>query len=136
MPTLRNYDLFISHSWDYNEDYHRLVEFLKAAPNFLWRNFSVPDHDPLDGGSATKLHAELERQIRNVHAVLILAGMYVNHREWIQREIDMAIGLRKPMIGIRPWASERIPDVLQRSCVAIVGWNTNSIVDAIRAHAL
>jgi hypothetical protein len=34
MPSLRTYDLFISHAWSYGEDYYRIVEMLDAAPNF------------------------------------------------------------------------------------------------------
>ena len=47
MPELKTYDLFISHAWKYNEDYYRLVDMLNNAPNFKWRNYSVPEHDPV-----------------------------------------------------------------------------------------
>ena len=46
MPDLKTYDLFISHAWRYHEDYDRLVTLLNNAPNFKWRNYSVPRHDP------------------------------------------------------------------------------------------
>ena len=49
MPTLKTYDVFISHAWKYSDDYDRIVEFLNKAPNFKWRNYSVPRHDPKDG---------------------------------------------------------------------------------------
>jgi hypothetical protein len=38
MPHLNTYDLFISHAWDYNAEYYRLVDMLNNAPNFKWRN--------------------------------------------------------------------------------------------------
>ena len=34
MPSLKTYDLFISHAWRYNADYNRIVEMLNAAPDF------------------------------------------------------------------------------------------------------
>lgn len=136
MPALKTYDLFISHSWDYNDEYYRLVDLLTSASHFKWRNYSVPEHDQLDGGSNRKLEAELERQVRPVNAVLVLGGMYVNHRTWIQTEIEFAQYYKKPIIGIRPWGSERMPTIVEQAARVVVGWNTDSIVQAIRTHAL
>lgn len=132
MPELKLYRLFISHAWNYNDEYHRLVGMLNAANNFLWYNYSVPEHDPLSGGSNAKLATEIDKQIRPVNAVLILAGMYVNHSDWIQREIELALSYAKPVIGIKPWGTQRIPQAVQAACLTMVGWNTDSIVQAIR----
>ncbi len=43
----KTYNIFISHAWRYSEDYYRLVEMLNNAPYFKWRNYSVPQHDPV-----------------------------------------------------------------------------------------
>lgn len=133
MPRLKTYDLFISHAWDYNDEYYRLVNMLNAAPNFKWRNYSVPEHDPLSGGD--QLAEQLGRQVRPVNAVLILAGMYVNHRDWIQHEIELARSYNKPIIGLYPWGQQRAPTQVT-SVAHMVRWNTSSIVTAIRTHAL
>ncbi|HEX8396784.1 MAG TPA: TIR domain-containing protein [Pyrinomonadaceae bacterium] len=136
MPYLKTYNLFISHSWSYNSDYIRLVSLLKNASNFKWRNYSVPLDDPLAGGSDKKLAEEINNQIRLTNAVLIISGMYVSYRKWIQFEIDLADSFNKPIIGIQPWGSTKTPSAVERSAVDVVGWNTNSIVDAIRKHAI
>lgn len=136
MPELKTYDLFISHSWDYNDEYYRLVNLLNEAPWFKWRNYSVPEHDPLIGGSATKLADELDRQIRPVNVVLILAGMYVNHREWIQYEIDLAKSYRKPIVGVKPWGNIVVPAAVSDAARVVVNWNTDSVVTAIRQNSL
>lgn len=136
MPSLKTYDLFISHAWAYDDDYYRLQSLLRNAANFKWRNYSVPQHDPLDANNTSRLSAALDRQIRPVNIVLIISGMYVNHRNWIQYEIDVAQYYSKPIIGIRPWASQRVPNAVQLASRTMVGWNTNSILSAIRKHAL
>jgi hypothetical protein len=133
MPYLRTYNLFISHAWDYNEDYYRLIELLNAAPNFEWKNLSVPEHDPLP---TDRLQYDLRGQMRDAHAFLILGGMYVAHSDWIDFEISFARRIGRPIIGIRPWGSERIPAAIQNAATEIVGWNTDSIVSAIRRRAL
>jgi hypothetical protein len=134
MPTLRTYHVFISHAWAYNDEYHRLVDFLNKAPNFAWRNLSVPEHDPIS--TSEQLTARLNDQMRTASVFLILSGMYVSHSDWIQYELNFARRIGRPVIGIRPWGAERMPEAVQRGATEIVGWNTDSIVAAIRSHAL
>ncbi len=136
MPSLKTYDLFISHAWTYDDDYYRLVQFLDDANWFKYRNFSVPQHDPLDANNASRLKVALDRQIRPVNVVLIISGMYVNYRDWIQYEIEVAQGYGKPIVGIRPWGSLRVPAAVQSAATEMVGWNTSSIVGAIRRNAI
>ena len=136
MPALKTYDIFISHAWSHNDDYYRLIDLLNAAPNFKWRNYSVPEHDPADANSATKLREALKRQMRPVNVVLILSGMYAVHSDWIEFEVEFAESMDKPMVGIRPRGQERIPKYVVGAVEEMVGWNTSSIVSAIRRHAL
>jgi hypothetical protein len=134
MPALRNYKVFISHAWDYNEDYYRCVKFLNDAVHFDWTNLSVPEHDPIL--DSKKLEAELNNQMRPANVFLILSGMYVAHSDWILYEINFARRIGRPIIGIKPWGNVAIPAAVQKGADEIVGWSSNSIVEAIRRHAL
>jgi hypothetical protein len=134
MPQLRTYKVFVSHAWRYSESYKRIVTFLDMAPNFSWTNLSVPKHDPIE--TSEQLTARLNDQMRPANVFLILAGMYVAHSDWIQYEINFARRIGRPIIGIRPWDSERTPEAVTKAAKEIVGWNTDSIVSAIRHHAL
>ncbi|MFN7022154.1 MAG: TIR domain-containing protein [Phycisphaerales bacterium] len=134
MPALRQYKVFISHAWKYNEDYNRIVKFLNEAPNFIWENLSVPEHDPIK--NSEQLTYELNAQMRPANVFLILAGMYVAHSDWIQYEINFARRIGRPIIGIRPWGAVNMPLAVQMGADEIVGWNTDTIVSAIRHHAL
>jgi Thoeris protein ThsB, TIR-like domain len=136
MPALKTYHLFISHAWQYNADYYRLVEMLDAAPYFSWKNYSVPQHDPLATRTDAGLERALQRQIAPTHIVVIIAGMYAHYREWLQKEIDMAVEMGKPIIGIKPRGQERIPKAVQEAARVVVGWSTTPIVDAIRQNTL
>lgn len=132
MPKLHRYRIFLSHAWQYNADYYRLIDRLDEAPNFSYANYSVPEHDPVDAGNNSKLAEELRQQIRPVEIIIILSGMYVAYSDWIQFEIDYAKYLGKPILGIKPWGAERIPKAVQDAADRIVGWNTPTIVQAIR----
>jgi len=136
MPELRTYNLFISHAWDYRDEYHRLVNLLDAAPNFRWKDYSVPEHDPLGARSTRGLRAGLQRQLQLVHAVLAISGVYASHSDWMREELGLADGFGKPIIAIAPRGNQRLSGVAQDAAVEIVKWNTDSIVDAIRRRAL
>ena len=135
MPRLHRYRIFISHAWTYNREYYRLFKRLDEAPNFLYANYSVPEHDPVDANNNMKLKEELRQQIRPVEVVIILGGMYVAYSTWIQFEIDFAEYLDKPILGIRPWGAARMPKAVQDAAHTIVGWNSPTIVNAIRELA-
>lgn len=132
MPSLKTYDLFISHVWKYDSDYTRIVQMLDQAPNFSMRNYSCPREDPAVDPTVKctrkELIAALDGQIRPVNCVIVLAGMYVAYSGWIQEEINIAVGYRKPIIGVKPWGTERTPRAVSDVANIIVGWNTSSIV--------
>ena len=136
MPALKTYRGFISHAWTYNKDYYTLENNLKDTSNFTWYNHSVPEHDSLDTTTDKKLKEALRNQISGTNHVLIISGMYAAYRKWIQIEIDIALDMGKPIIGIRPRGQERTPQVVQDAANIMVGWYTPSIIQAIRDHAL
>jgi len=136
MSNLKIYRVFISHAWTYDDDYYRLEEMLNEAPNFIWHNYSVPKHDELDTVTNAELEEALRRQISPTNIVIILSGMYVAYREWIQKEINIAIDMFKPIMGVKPWGQEKVPEAVQDVVYEIVGWNTSSIIDAIKRYAL
>ena len=138
MPALFDYHIFISHAWKYGESYIRLVNMLDSAPNFKYCNYSAPRDKPLQNLNATdvttksQIKAAIDRKISHCSCVVVLAGMYAAHREWMQYEIDAAKRMGKPIIAIRPWGSSMMPTAVSAAATEIVGWNTTSIVSAIR----
>ncbi len=130
MPALRTYSVFICHDWAYSDDYYRICQFLEAAPNFDWENRSVPEHDPLDTND--QLEKNLRDQIRAANVMLVVAGMYSARSGWMDWEMAFARRIGKPIIGIRPWGNERLPRVVQDNADEMVGWNTSTIIRAIR----
>lgn len=140
MPTLKTYDIFISHAWKYGADYDKVIEFLDKAPLFYYRNYSAPKDKPLYDPSTivgkSLIKDAIDRKIKPVNAVLLLSGMYYTYREWMQFEIETAQKYNKPIIAIIPRGQERIPnEVLKVSCTT-AGWMTDSIVKAIRDYSL
>lgn len=140
MPALKTYDLFVSHAWKYSEDYCHAIKLLESASNFVFRNYSVPEHNPVldpdDEYDRKKLWATLDRQIKPVSCVLIISGMYVPYSYWIQQEIGIAVSYGKPIVGLIPRGAERIPTAVSSAAKEMVGWTTDSMVAAVRKHSI
>ncbi len=133
---MKIYNIFISHSWAYPDAYDKLVSLLKNAPNFPHINHSVPKDDPIHNApNAQALYNAIYYKMQPCDCVLVLAGVYATYSTWINHEIKIAQGTlltRKPIIAIEPWAAEKTSSVVKNAANKIVGWNTNSVVQAIR----
>ena len=133
MPALKTRMIFISHAWGYSQHYDKIVEWFHDAPNFLWKNCSVPSTDGLPDKTAAGLMAGITRQINPSQVVLVLGGMYAAHSAWIEYEISEAKRMNKPIVAVKPWGQERIPKIVQdASWCEPVGWNSASVVAAVR----
>lgn len=130
------HNLFISHSWQYSDAYLKLIELLnnQASLNRIsYKNYSVPKNDPIhDASSDKELRLAIENQIRSCSCLVILAGVYATYSKWINAEIEIAKKLRKRIIAIEPWGSERTSSIVKVSADKIVKWNGDSIVMAIK----
>lgn len=140
MPLLKTYDLFLSHSWKYNDDYYRLESLLLKARFFKWRNYSVPIHrpliDPNSPVSVRQLEGLIHNQVKPANCVLIIGGMDACYSEWVQKEIEIAQYYFKPILAIYPIGNVRMPKVVKDAAIELVSWRTESIVSAIRRNSI
>ena len=136
---MNTYNLFISHSWSYGEQYNRLVNLLNERSYFAFKNYSVPQDNPIhNAGTDAQLREAIRRKMAPCHVILILAGVYSAYSKWIKIEIDLAkngFAQPKPIVAIRPWGAQRISQEVREAAVEDVGWNTESVVRAIREYA-
>ena len=133
------YNLFISHSWTYSNAYEKLTGLLNDASYFSYKNYSVPKNDPIhDAQNQAELYEAIKKQISPSQVVLILAGVYATYSKWIDKEIKIAKSeffSPKLIIAIQPWGAEKTSQKVKDNADRIVGWNTSSIVTAIRGLA-
>lgn len=64
MPSLRNCKSFISHAWNYNDDYYRCEKFLNDAAHFDWTNLTGASSETAYLSQLTQLQTRLE-QVRS-----------------------------------------------------------------------
>ena len=129
------YNIFISHSWSYSDAYDKLISLLDDAPDFSYRDYSVPKDDPIhNANNERELRAAIKNQMQHASCVLILAGVYSTYSKWINIEIGLAQEMGKKIIAIEPWGSEHTSTVVKSNANKIVKWNTSSIVNAIKGY--
>lgn len=127
------YNLFISHSWTYSGAYDRLVEMLNDAPGFSYKNYSVPKDDPIHNANYDyQLRAAIRNQMQHASCILILAGVYSTYSKWINIEIQLAQEMGKRIIAVELWGAKKSSLLVKNAADKIVGWNTSSIVKAIK----
>ena len=130
---MKTYHLFISHSWNYSDAYEKIIALLRGSRDFSFSDYSVPRDDPIHhAGTDAQLREAIWRQMALCSVILILAGVYATYSKWINIEIELATRASKPIVAIRPWGSERISVPVQQTANRIVGWNTASVVNAIK----
>lgn len=130
----RTYDVFITHSWRYHDDWSRMAETLNSAGSFRWRNFSVPWYDPaLDPN--TKLGEQLintwlESQIIPADAVIFLDSVYAvkSARKWLDKEIKIARNHGKPILAVPTFGADGVSPAVEVLVDAVLPWNAGVLV--------
>ena len=133
---MKTYHLFISHTWTHSDRYERLIELLEERPDFDFKDYSVPKDDPVHTtGTDAELYQAIRNKMRLCSVVLIFAGVDATYSKWVKKEVRIAkkeFTDPKPIIAIEPRGSERTSTFIKENADEIVGWNTESIVSAIR----
>lgn len=126
------YNVFISHSWDHVDDLRNLRRLLENRGYFNVNFMETPPHDPINSLNSAYVKSVIKGHLRNSDVVIGIAGVYASYSEWMKWELDTAIELRKPILGIVPWGQINVSREVQDRAKEVVRWNTESIVDAIR----
>jgi lysophospholipid acyltransferase (LPLAT)-like uncharacterized protein len=126
------YRIFISHSWNYSNQYNSIIDFLDRQ-GVDYCNHSVPKDDPVHtNGTDKQLREAIDAKIKGCSCVIILAGVYASYSKWINKEIEIAQEYGKPIIAVKYWGAERISDVVKNAADKVVGWNSKVLADAIK----
>lgn len=135
MAKIRN--LFISHSWAYEDAYDKFCTLLNVAPRFEYRNYSVPKNDPIHNASnQQELFEAIKQKIVFCEVVVIMAGVYASYSKWIEKEIHITKAVySKPLLAVKPWGNTQVSSLVQKKADRLVNWSTDSIVNAIRELA-
>jgi hypothetical protein len=131
----KEYHIFISHSWAYPDDLKNLRKLLNERGYFNVEFEEASADEPINSANAVYIKNRLKQKISNSNIVLGIAGMYASYSDWMTWELDKAIELDVPIVGVAPWGQERVSKTVSDRAKEVVRWNTESIVAAIRKWA-
>lgn len=131
----RVYKVFISHSWAYVSDLRSLKNLLESRGYFKVELEEASPDVPINSSNANYIRQRLSLKIANADVVLGIAGIYASYSEWMTWELDKALEVNRPIIGVVPRGAEKISSVVSSRAKEVVRWNTESIVTAIRRWA-
>src|SRR5262245_34593999 len=94
------YNIFICHVYSERNTYLALLGKLYSVPRFDWQNQSVQYHMRHRDMSENDLQQAIREKIRASDVVLAFTSVAMSHKEWVHRELSIALSLDKPIIAI------------------------------------
>lgn len=131
----KEYKVFISHSWQYSNTLEALRSLINARSHFSAVYEESTQDNPINSANESYIKSRLAVKIGDSDIVLAIAGVYASHSSWMEWELDKAIELGIPIVGVIPSGQERISTIVTSRSINIVRWNTESIISAIREYA-
>ena len=116
------YNLIITRGIDQENEYGQFTEKLYSKPDFLWTESMARDYAPFG-----------ESFFKKVDVIVVLSGIYNYNQVAIDILIQKAEEFDIPILLVRPYGMEIVPEELEAKAKSVVGWNANCIVEDIRS---
>ena len=116
------YNLIISNGFDKNNEYAQFTEKLFSKVEFLWKESMSASYSTAGDEFYNK-----------VDCIILLAGLYKDNKETFDDLLEAAEKYNIPIVLVRPYGLEEVPEELESKAATIVGWNGNCIVDSIKS---
>lgn len=120
--TNKIFNLIITRGIDKENEYGQFSEKLYSKPEFLWTESVARDYTAFG-----------ESFFKKVDVIVILSGLYADNKEKIDGLIEVAEKFDVPILLVRPYGLEEVPENIESKAKSIVGWNANCIIDSIKS---
>jgi hypothetical protein len=126
--------LFVTHSWEENDDYARVFEYLEAPGTFYYINTSQPQAKrPIDKESQRE---DLRRQIAPCEVVIVLPAVYRAAPEMVLFQMAFAKAADRPIVAMENFGStEPLAKAIKDLADEVSAWNERNLVDALKRQA-
>ena len=115
------YNLIITNGFDKNNEYGQFTEKLYSKVDFRWK-------ESISGSYATAN----ETFYGKVDRIIMLAGLYNDNKDLFEDLLNASEKYNIPIVLVRPYGLEEVPEILEERAATIVGWNANCILDSIK----
>ena len=124
-------NVFVSHFHEDEEHISKMNVLL--GDDYSIRNYSVTSDKYNNAKSEDYIKSMLRPLINQASVLICLIGPNTHDSKWVNWEIEQALKQGKRIIGVYTWGAKDsdIPPALEDSADAMVGWNHDTILDAI-----
>lgn len=126
----RTYHLFITQVKETDEEYQRFTGRLGDAHDFIYENHS--DNGLSGTADIDELKKTIKGQINASDMVIVLSGLYPTYKNIIMVVMDLAQAMEKPVLLIRPYGMENVPEELEKLSKGVIGWSASCIAASIK----
>lgn len=124
--------IFISHCWDYGNDYETLKSWIDNAPYYSFSDYSISADKKLVGLTSKELVNAITERIRQCSVFIVPTAVYSSCSDWVKFEVQTAVNMGKPILAVIPWGQKH-NSVLVTTCAdKTVGWNSSSVIEGIK----
>jgi hypothetical protein len=126
--------LFVTHTWEENDDYGRVFEYLEASGTFYYFNSSQPQAKrPIDKESQRE---DLRRQIAPCEVIIVLPAVYRSAPDLVLFQMNFGKAADRPIVAMENFGStEPLPKAIKDLADEVSPWNERSLIDALRRQA-
>jgi hypothetical protein len=126
--------MFVTHSWEENDDYTRIFEYLEAPGTFYYINTSQPQAKrPIDKESQRE---DLRRQIAPCEVVIVLPAAFRAAPDLVLFQMTFAKAADRPIVAMENFGStDPLPKAIKDLADEVCAWNERSLIDALRRQA-
>lgn len=128
------YRVFVAHTFEDNEDYQRVFEYLESRDNFFYLNSSDLSRAPAAGG-LDAIKEELRNQIKPAEVIIMPVAVFESNPDLVTYQMDVAESFGKPIIAVQSFGDTvAIRKAVVDRCADIIEWNERTMIDAIKRH--
>lgn len=124
-------NVFVSHYHEDEENIKKMKDLL--GDDFSIRNYSVTSDKYNNAKDKDYIKSLLSPLISQASICICLIGPNTHDSEWVNWEVEQALKQGKRIIGVYLWGAKDsdIPPALEDAADAMVGWNHDTILEAI-----
>ncbi|MDO8869659.1 MAG: hypothetical protein Q7V10_02800 [Methanobacteriaceae archaeon] len=127
----KTYHLFITQVSETDEEYRRFTGRLEDAHDFNYENHS--DNSLSGTADMDALKTVIKGQITDADQVIVLSRLYPTYKNLIMTVLNLAQELEKPVLLIRPYGMENVPEELEKLSNGVIGWSASCIAASIKS---
>lgn len=133
--TEKQKNVFICHDGKDDEHISKIKNLLKEK-DYVLKNSSIDNTKPNQASDPDYIKSMLRQRIDWAGVVIVLIGQKTHTRDWVDWEIEEANRQGKRIVGIHVYdeSDADVPEALEKYGDALVGWNSEKIIDAIEGN--